>query len=202
MSSNIDHIFYINLDYRTDRREQIETELNNFGLSYERVSAIRFNPGLVGCGLSHIKVLRLAKERGYKNILILEDDFTFLVSKETFEEQLRLFFDSKIDYDICMLSYNLYRGMNIGHPSVQKVLEAQTTSGYIVNSHYYDILIHTFETAMKQYQTTHPYHQTHSIDQFWKPLQPVGNWYYFKTRIGKQRASYSDISEVFIDVGC
>ena len=36
MSHNIDKIFYINLDRRIDRRNEIEQELNNVELQYER----------------------------------------------------------------------------------------------------------------------------------------------------------------------
>ena len=52
MSKYIDHIFYINLDKRADRRGEIETQLNAFGLSYERFTAIETpGQGIVGCGL-------------------------------------------------------------------------------------------------------------------------------------------------------
>ena len=44
MSHNIDHIFYINLAHRHDRRQEIEEELNAFGLQYERFEAI-YTPG-------------------------------------------------------------------------------------------------------------------------------------------------------------
>ena len=89
----IPHIIYINLNRRTDRKEQIEQELNSFGLSYERFEAIEDNYGAVGCGLSHIEVLKIARDRNYENIIILEDDFTFLVSKEEFYNQLNNFFN-------------------------------------------------------------------------------------------------------------
>ena len=85
MSNKIDHIFYINLEERVDRKNLIEIELNKFDLKYERFPAIKDEMGIYGCGLSHLSVLKLAKERGYKNVLIFEDDFTFLVSKEEFE---------------------------------------------------------------------------------------------------------------------
>ena len=87
MSKNISKVIYINLNKRTDRKEDIVKELDSFNLDYERFEAIE-TPGfgIVGCGLSHLSVLKIAKERKYENILILEDDFTFLVSKEEFEK--------------------------------------------------------------------------------------------------------------------
>ena len=44
----IPHIFYINLNRRTDRKEEIEKELDNFGLTYERFEAIEDNFGRHG----------------------------------------------------------------------------------------------------------------------------------------------------------
>ena len=60
MSENIDKIIYINLNKRTDRRIQIEAELNDYDLKYERFEAIE-TPGfgILGCGLSHLQVLHL-----------------------------------------------------------------------------------------------------------------------------------------------
>ena len=82
MSVNIDHIFYINLDKRKDRRVEIEQELNKMELPFERFKAIETpGRGILGCGLSHLSVFKLAKERKYKNVLIFEDDFYFLISK-------------------------------------------------------------------------------------------------------------------------
>jgi hypothetical protein len=72
----VEHIFYINLEHRKDRRDQIEHELEIMSLKQnsERFEAIHKKPGIVGCGYSHLAVLKLAKERNYENVLILEDD--------------------------------------------------------------------------------------------------------------------------------
>jgi len=40
MSNNIDKIFYINLDKRTDRKDEIENELQKMGLTAEIYPAI------------------------------------------------------------------------------------------------------------------------------------------------------------------
>ena len=83
MSENIDHIFYINLDKRVDRKELFEAELVKYGLTAERFTAIYYPPpmGIVGCGKSHLQVLELAKLRKYKNVLIFEEDFYFTEPK-------------------------------------------------------------------------------------------------------------------------
>lgn len=200
MSKYIDKIFYINLEKRLDRKIQIETELNNFGLSYERFNAIEHEEGCIGCANSHLQVLKMAKERGHKNVLILEDDFTFLVSKDEFEHELTLFFETyRNNYDVCMLSYNLIQHEVLPEPSnVNRVLDAQTASGYIVNSHYFDKLIELYEESNQLLEQTRM-HWIYANDMIWKKYQPTDNWYYFKTRLGKQRAGYSNLANQHVD---
>jgi GR25 family glycosyltransferase involved in LPS biosynthesis len=196
MTSNIEHIFYINLAHRIDRRSEMEQELEKMGLIHkaERFDAVLMKPGAFGCGYSHIGALKLAKERGYKNVLILEDDFMFVVNKETLEEQCKLFFENVKTYNVCMLSYNTMKSEDCIYPFLYKVIDSHTASGYLVNENFYDILIDNFETAMKNLK--HGFqHWLYSIDQSWKTLQPTSFWYQFKIRIGMQRRSYSDISD-------
>ena len=192
MSSNIDHIFYINLEHRIDRRSEFENEMKLMNLKAERFNAIKCDPGLAGCGYSHLNVLKLAKERGYKNVLIFEDDFTFLVDKERFEKELETFFDEIKEFDVCMISYSLVRHESIPNiTSVNKVIEAQTASGYIVSERFYDSLIKLYEEAIPILERT-DMHWLYANDQCWKSLQPNSLWYALKTRIGKQRPSLSD----------
>lgn len=202
MSHNIDKIIYINLSKRTDRREEIEQELNNFSLEYEKFEAIEEPSfGALGCFKSHLSVLKLAKERNYKNILILEDDFMFLVSKEEFEQNLSNFFSLNLNWDVCMLSYNLIKSEQLDNNVVDKVIEVQTASGYIVNNHYYDKLIQLYEWTLPLYEQTEQ-HWIYANDQIWKQYQPNDKWYYFKIRLGKQRPSYSDLGKEFVNYEC
>ena len=145
-------------------------------------------------------LLKIAKERNYKNILILEDDFEFLVSKQVFEDNLKTFFESNIDYNVCMLSYNLHEHTICQDLNVNKVLFAKTASGYIVNSNYYDKLINLYEWSMPLLLSTKK-HWLYANDIVWKKYQKNDNWYCLKIRIGKQRASYSDNSNNFSDYG-
>ena len=205
MSDNIDRIIYINLDYREDRKDEIESEIEKMNLTEktERFRGIRVvDQGILGCTKSHLAVLKLAKERGYKNVLILEDDFEFIVSKEEFERELSTFFESGIDYDVCMLSYLLTQEEEpeSNDQNVKRVIEAQTASGYLVNAKYYDTIIELYEWAWPLLENTKA-HWLYANDQCWKTLQKKDNWYYFANRLGKQRASYSDNSMTYMDYG-
>ena len=203
-SFSVDATIYINLDHRTDRKEEIEKELSMIGISkYERFSAIRTFPGIIGCGDSHLNVLKLAKERGYKNILIIEDDFEFLIDKDSFWKLMNDVFTELPEYDIVMLGYNLKRSVEVeGLQHVIKVLEAQTTSAYIIHSNMYDALINVFEQSQPLLISTGQ-HWNYALDQAWKVLQPNSKWYATKVRVGKQRPSLSDggMEPVFCDTG-
>ena len=205
MSNYIEHIFYINLDSRIDRREQIETELASFDIlkNTERIEAIPTpGRGILGCTMSHLYAIKLAKERNYSNVLILEDDFYFTISKEEFENQLQTFFASNISYDVCMISYNIQRAEPMDeYPFIQKVLEAQTASGYIVHHSFYDAIITLYEWAIPLLDQTGE-HWNYANDQVWKRLQPNSNWYAFTMRCGKQRPGYSDNSQQFQSHDC
>lgn len=190
-------VFYINLDKRKDRKEEIENELNNVDLKYERFDAIPDNFGMVGCTKSHLEVIKIAKERKLNNVLIFEDDFQFLVSKDEFWEEINKFFSKNINYDVVMLSYNMFKSEDYDD-DLLKVLDVQTASGYIVNEKIYDKLINVWEEAIPLLIETGK-HWIYGNDQIWKKLQPQNNWFAFKKRIGKQRPSYSNLANSFVD---
>jgi len=197
--NNIHKIVYINLDHREDRRAEVEGELSQMGLSGERFPAIFRKPGTVGCGLSHIAVLEKAKAAGWENVLILEDDFYFVVDKETVQRELCAFFALNIPYDVVMFSYGCDTFTSV-NDVVDKPIGATTASGYLVHHDFYDILLNNLKEGSAQLQATGQ-HWHYANDQYWKRLQQISNWYCFKTRLGKQRASYSDNSERFVHFG-
>ena len=190
----IDKVIYINLEHRKDRKEEIETELNNMNIEYERFNAIS-NPdfGIVGCTQSHLDIFIMAKEKGYKNILIFEDDFKFIVSKKVFEEQIELLYNLQVKFDICMLGYRLIKSNPCNEfPFLQNAIDVDTTSGYIINESMYDKLIDLYSWTLPLLINTKK-HWIYALDQIWKILQPISKWYCFNTRIGIQRPSYSDL---------
>ena len=198
----IDGVLYINLDKRTDRREAMEAQCDVYGISCERLSAIAHSFGIVGCTQSHRVAYLLAKDRGYKNVLIFEDDFQFLVSPEEFEQEIGHIFESGLEFDVCMLAYNLKSFQECGKDSgVLRVYEAQTASAYIVNRHYYDTLIELYDCVLPLLEQTRE-HWKYANDQAWKPLQGMNRWYCTKTRIGKQRDGFSDNAQEYVSYDC
>lgn len=184
--------FYINLDRRTDRRAEIEKEFADKGLTVERFPAIEYSPGYIGASLSHIAVLKLARERGYESVMVFEDDFMFTISKEQWHSLIEKL---PASYDVVMLSYKMISS-SPQNETFDRVIEAQAASGYIVHSQFYDTLIDRWEEGLRLTIET-GMHWVYALDQYWKALQLSHKWYAFKPRIGSQRPGFSDIGEKF-----
>jgi GR25 family glycosyltransferase involved in LPS biosynthesis len=176
---------------REDRRKEFEEEAKKMGFEAERFPAIAKMPPMLGCHSSHLEVLKKARAAGYPNVLIFEDDFEFLVDKETFTSQLRSFFQSKIDYDVLFLSYHVTQSETL-NDTVSYGRDLASGAGYIVNQKFYDTLIDNFETNYSLLEKTHA-HWLHLNDQCWKPLQKDYTFLFFNMRIGKQRDGVSDL---------
>ena len=84
MFDAIEHVVYINLDERVDRKTQIQRELLSVFPAHKitRCPAIRNAVGGIGCSMSHIAVLEMAKKEGWSNVLIVEDDYVWTPSLE------------------------------------------------------------------------------------------------------------------------
>jgi hypothetical protein len=193
--------FYINLDYRTDRREHIENIAKKYELDIERYPAEcdTENP-VLGCMLSHINVLKLAREKSLESVLIFEDDFMFLVEPNEFKKNLQII-NSLEKFDVFMLAHNNLVSKETNITDILKVNFAQTASGYIVRSHYYDKLINLYECAYPLLKKTN-HHWIYMNDIVWRDLQAQDYWLTFKTRQGKQIAGYSDLGKSYRDYGC
>ena len=194
-----DKIVYINLDKRTDRNEQIQAELRAMELDFERRSGVEHEIGHLGCGLAHLKVLKEAREQGWESVLILEDDFQFLADKARVEEGFKAIEDLG-PWHVIMFGYNSLRSQPYNEHFL-RILDAQTTSGYMVHSSFYDKLIQLWEESMRDLEKTHMGH-LYALDQSWKRLQPVNLFYGFSPRLGQQRESWSDIEKRMVFYGC
>lgn len=200
----IDHIYYINLNRRPDRREEMETQLKEYKIEAERFEAIdRPEPGkgIVGCTQSHMAVLKHAKQRNYQTILILEDDYEFQVSPDELRQQIKKIFMNNIKFDVCMLGYKLNKEEKTEYDFLKKAIEAQSASAYLVRFPFYQTIIDLYEWAIPLLDETGK-HWEYANDQVWKKIQPTANWYCLYPRVGKQRDGYSDNSESFTIYDC
>ena len=71
--------FLINLDSRPERLSRSVAELDRYGLGdcVTRMPAFRHEHGMYGCSVSHLEAVRYARWKGWRSVLILEDDIRF-----------------------------------------------------------------------------------------------------------------------------
>jgi hypothetical protein len=191
------HIFFINLEHRQDRRDQITAHLAEYGMNNiaERFPAIAHPFAALGCIQAHVACLKLAKDRGYPCTFILEDDFEWLCSPEECRDYMNKL---PAEFDVFLLTPKIIRGEILPEePLWIRVREAQNACGYIVRQHYYETLIRLFEYSAHFLEQTLVHHK-YATDQIWKRLQAADRWYCFMRRVAHQRAGWSDISSGYV----
>lgn len=199
----ISKVYYINLNHRNDRREHIEQLLKDSDLFdiTERISAL-YNVNLphAGCVLSHIAALERFIGSGEEYCLILEDDFT-TNDRNNLKNNIQKLFDDGVDFDVVQLSGNHMRLDDCEYPYLKRVIDSQTTSGYIINKRFTTTLLDNFKESYKlisEFGRRHEY----CLDIYWKKLQPISKWYCFYPAIGYQMDSYSDIEKSHASYKC
>lgn len=184
---------YINLEHRKDRLEHVTGQMNMMGITAERVNAVKMNTGAVGCTMSHIKCLELAKQRDYEYVFICEDDITFR-NPELFKRNLQRFYDDDdINWDLLIIGGNNVPPFQQVTEYCARVFYCQTTTGYIVKKHYYDTLLKNFRESATGLMREPNNPSTYALDMYWKRLQLQDFWYMITPPTVTQYESYSDI---------
>ena len=136
--SVIKHAFYINLETRPDRKEHVEKQMELIGIKATRFNAIRLKNGALGCSMSHLKILENAKKNNLEHVLIVEDDILF-TKPDIFVIQVNKFLSTHSDFDVVLVAGNNRPPyIEIDDTCIQ-VTQCQTTTGYLVQNHYFDI---------------------------------------------------------------
>lgn len=202
----IDHVYYINLDHRHDRRLQFEDWLEESGFPLEKVTRISAvytpNNGVLGCALSHVKTLETFLSSSNANCLVLEDDYIPL-ELQSFWENFKKIKENNIEYDIIMGSYNNLEYEDTALPFLKKVIKSLTTSSYLITREFAPKLIENLKEGIRKKiemeNITRKKEDQFSLDIYWQKLMPLSKWYCFYPRIGKQYGSYSDIQGHYTD---
>jgi hypothetical protein len=206
IESCVDVIYWINLDHRTDRREEFEREVHT-KLDFPRERIIRVSGiydkdrGHLGCSKSHIQCLQMFLESHYRNCLIMEDDFHFIVSPHDIQNAFEELDRHHVTYDVCMLSGNVFEEYPSEYSFLNTIVKASTTSGYLVSRDFAPQLLQNYKEGCQKLEDSYnhstnplvPYDHYSAIDQYWMKLQAISNWYIFNPKLGTQRESHSDI---------
>lgn len=204
---------FINLEHREDRKFHVIAQLRSVGcLAPERFPAIQAKDGAVGCSLSHIKCLELAKARGWESVCIVEDDFKcvdpmkFRKSLADFQEHA----DSDgIQWDVLLLGGNncpphftpissggaggTEEGAEIKY--CVEITNCQSAIAYVVRQDFYDMMIQNYREGVAKLMRDPTNKREFAVDMYWKQLQCSGKWFLLVPLTITQLACYSDIEK-------
>ena len=154
-----DKVFLINLDKRTDRLERCNDifEKNNVLDLVERFPGIVPDPSsdipytkdtekikvpLYGCLLSHINIIKKAKDEGLKSILVLEDDVEFInidaIDKSVDQLKSR-------DWSLFYLGSNTHVPLQKEDENLLVLKKGYATHAVAYHESFYDYFIDSFE---------------------------------------------------------
>lgn len=164
------NIIVISLKRAEERREKIVNQLKSLNIDSIIMDAVdgnelseeelnktihlpggwrfgeKFMPGEIGCTMSHIKALEIAKEENWPYLIVLEDDITIA---EDFEKRIKLLFKLlPPDWEHIYLSG---KPKVIPHPTyllfpiVVKSGPVEQTHSMIINNNSYDKIINKLE---------------------------------------------------------
>jgi GR25 family glycosyltransferase involved in LPS biosynthesis len=162
-----DKIYCLNLDRRQDRFEKVKCQFDENNINFERWSAIDgdnftdFKSNLnerissikgeienkysLACLLSHIEIIKDAKSKKYKKILIFEDDV--ILSKD-FSEEVKILKDKDWKLFYLGASQFIWKDIQIDK-GIYKCKNTLGTFAYAIDSSIYDDLLEILEKKEK-----------------------------------------------------
>ena len=190
--------YYINLDHRKDRKEETLKELKKIGIhNPNRFNAIKNEKGAIGCSMSHLKVIELAKKNNWDYVVVFEDDVKFVKPEETLKK-LNKIVNSNINWNVILLGGNNFKPYEIINEDCIKVNNCQCCSSYIVQKSYYEVLINHWTKGLDKLIRTYDYPK-YACDQYWKLLQKKDNFLLITPVEVVQREDYSDIEKTNVN---
>jgi len=193
----VDKVIYINLDERQDRRDIMKTFFEKGQIPQDKIvrfPAIKRKVVQFGIISSHAAVLQLAKQNGWKNILILEDDLQWLDFEPAYAQLCDLV--TKPKWDVIMLCgwYARY--------DFPRVYAASNAGAYLVNESYIDTLLANRMTYVnkhkKLFYINHSIQTPWSADISWYHAMSKDTWFCLYPCICSQVDGQSDNSRAVI----
>jgi len=99
------------------------------------------------------------------------------------------------------LSSNVIFDRASPHAMLRRIVNAQTTSAYIVAKHYAPKLLDSYVKSAGLLNEFGCNKLFFAVDVFTKALQPFDKWFVFHPKLGQQRKDFSDIELQTVDYG-
>lgn len=193
-----DKIYCINLDERKDRMIEASKEFSKHNLWVERVPGINgskmnldfpseIKEGAVGCALSQLFTIKLAKQVKAKTFLLLEDDIEF--DPELTTKFNKYYGEVPYNWDMLYLGGQHFHGMNLTQVSEHVFKCEYTLAAHSVAFKYtvYDRFINSLIDITKP------------CDVHYAESHKEINAYVIIPHLTWQRNSYSDIEKTNVD---
>ena len=193
----IDHVLFINLKHRSDKREFILNECKRLGITLEKMTRIDaiYTPdvGMLGCSLSHCKALELALSHPeWTWTLIIEDDVKFKDSPWLeIEDALK-----NANPDILMLARGAATLQTPTHPSstnLYRVISSCGAVAYVINRNYIPKLLKNIRESIEAFTKPGGNIYDHPLDVYWCSIQYTDNWYAFMESVAWQNPTILSI---------
>lgn len=199
-------IYCINLDRRQDRwKTSIET-FEKFGIVVERFSAFDGktlnlpypHASELGGSISHLNVIKMAKELNLSNVLIFEDDVVI-------DDNISTKFSNIIpqipsEWDMLYFGGNHQGGINQVTENIFRVNHTYALQMYAINSKCYDLIINFLEERIDKVLNGKVSHKPSvAADFFIALLQPSINCYCIRPHLSWQSQDFSDIQEKVVN---
>jgi len=196
---NIDKIYIICMDNRTDRYLETVSELIKLKIplnKIERFSAIVAKDW--GCSASHLEVIKNAMMNNYQNILILEDDIRINSLIDKCRNDIKIFLIRKYEYDVCLLACNLEFCKNIDHDDLLYKINSRvtTTAGYFISFNGMKKVKPIWEDSLSKFKLN-PSNHNYACDVSWDVIQKDNKFFQFITKICYQKAFLFQDKTVF-----
>lgn len=204
-----DKIYCINIDRRTDRWEHCLKEFDKHNLDVEKFSAVDgnlenhslgypYDNELAGA-ISHLNVIKRAKELNLNNVLILEDDVVFsdnlnelfsVFIKQLPENWDGLHFGGNHIFPLIKINQNL-----------SKMNKSYALHAYAINSKSYDYVIDHMSKCINNVilNGKNVINQSIAADYFMADVHNRLNFYCFTPHIAWQKEDYSDIQKTLVN---
>ena len=188
----MENVYYINLNHRKDRKKYIEGHLKQLNWKYNRFNAVQLKNGAIGCSMSHLKILQNAKAEDLEYVVIVEDDFKCINIREMNKKLTKIMSENN-NFDVLLLGGNIIPPYKVVNNDAVQVNHSQTTIGYMVKKHYYDILISNIKEGIELLMKNPTEKIKYAIDKYWIQLQKRDKWYIVFPLMVTQLDGYSDI---------
>jgi GR25 family glycosyltransferase involved in LPS biosynthesis len=206
--NKIDHIYYINLEHRKDRKDEFLLEMSKLEVPnarFQRIAAEYIQGrGHLGCTASHIKTIETFLASSFQNCLICEDDFS-VCNPESFWKVVNDTLQKLPDFDVFMISHNIQDAVKTDYEEVKKLKKSYTSCSYILTRQFAPRLLENlkegFVFAVKEESETMMKTHNYCLDVHWSKLMEESNWYAIVPALAKQRPSFSDIEKGYVNHG-